>query len=666
MLHPAAAARSFSLQFKNGDCDLLIRSFTGEEAVSRLFRFQLLAQSRIFIPASSLLGQDVAFTIELRNCPRRFLAKISSVDELGVDEHGRHLYGIELVPRIWAMTRTVRARIFEDLDALDIVKAAFSETEASVLIDRRPDSQRARPYCVQYFESDFDFAARLLEEEGYIYLHGADGVTPTVSIRHFPSTFETLGPLPFDGASAGPEERVITWKKARVLTATAVTARDHLFQASAPLLEGNAGLDALGGETPGWEPLDAGWSAPIERYPGEWAHLFEEVAHNGGVTPLNGYVDLGAKRAWRDLQQAAGWTSAAEGTSNCHRLAPGYLFELAGHPAWPGKHFIVSVRHKGTQAADHSLGRVHHFSYENEFAAVPYAGTMMYLPPRVTRKPVIHGCQTARVVGPDGVDEIWTDKYGRVQVEFWWDGEGKHSCWVRVATPWAGSHWGIQHVPRIGQEVVVAFLDGDPDRPLIVGSVYNPAHMPPFELTQNKTRSGIRTHSTPQAEAGESNEISFEDARGREEIYIHAQKDRTAVVEDTSRELVGNDRYDMVENDFHAATAGEKREAIGGKSHLTVGGDSMNAFLNNLGIGAGEIHLKAGKIVIEADTISIRTTDKDREFIQIERGGGITIESKGQQVWMNCGGAGSPEEGCFKEPEQPENPFAPKPPDPAA
>lgn len=643
----------------------MIRSFTGEEAVSRLFQFHLLAQSRTFVPASSLLGQDVIFTIELRNCPRRFLAQISSVDELGVDEHGRHLYGIELVPRVWAMTRTVRARIFEDLDALDIVKAVFSETRATVLIDRRPDSEHTRPYCVQYFESDFDFAARLLEEESYIYLYEGDGTTPTFSIRHFPSTFESLGPLPFDGDSQGPEERVSTWKKTRVLTATQVTTRDHLFQASAPQLVGLARLDSLGPETPGWEPLEAPWSAPIERYPGEWAHLFDEVARNGGVTPLAGYVNLGARRAWRDLQQAAGWTSAAEGTSNCHRLAPGYLFELAGHPAWSGRHFIVSVRHQGSQAADHSLGHDHTFSYENQFTAVPYAGTMMYLPPRVTRKPVIHGCQTARVVGPDGVDEIWTDKYGRVQVEFWWDGEGKHSCWVRVATPWAGSRWGIQHVPRIGQEVVVTFLDGDPDRPLIVASVYNPTHMPPFELPQGKTRSGIRTHSTPQGEAGESNEISFEDARGNEEIYIHAQKDRTAVVEDTSRELVGNRRYDAVGEDFHAITAGDKREAVGGNSSLTVEGDSMNAFLNKLGVGATEMHFKAGKIVIEADVISIRTTDKGREFIQIENGGGITIDSKGQQVWLNCGGAGSPEDGCFKPPEQPENPFAPKPPDAA-
>ena len=174
----------------------------------------------------------------------------------------------------------------------------------------------------------------------------------------------------------------------------------------------------------------------------------------------------------------------------------------------------------------------------------------MYLPPRSTRKPLIHGCQTAKVVGGTAADEIWTDKYGRVQVQFWWDRDSTRSCWIRVATSWAGSGWGIQHIPRVGQEVVVTFLDGDPDRPLIVGSVYNPLHMPPFSLPGNKTQSGIRTHSTPDGGAGESNEICFEDAKGDEEIYIHAQKDRDGKSSRTSSAR-GNwfehDRFDVVE-----------------------------------------------------------------------------------------------------------------------
>jgi type VI secretion system secreted protein VgrG len=633
-----AVARPFRLQTKSGIHDLWIRSFSGEEAVSKLFRFRLLAHADSHIPLAELLGQDVAFVIELRNQERRFLAKIAFVEELGLEEHHRVLYGLELVPRLWATTQTIRARVFEDKDPLDIVKEVLSESGSLVSIDRRPDSDHARPYCVQYFESDFDFAVRLLEEEGYIYLCGSHEGNPALFVKHFPSPFPSLGPLPFHEGPGGPGERIASWKKTRVLTATAVNARDHLFHAMSPVLEGTASVPGLEAAMPGWEPLDAPWSAPIDRYPGEWAHLFD-----GGDQPREGYNDFGAKRAWRDLRQVAGSASAGEGAGNCHRLAPGHVFELEGRPASRGEYFVVSVRHRGSQALDHSTGGNQEFDYENQFTAVPYASTTMYLPPRATRKPAIHGCQTAQVVGAPGAGEIWTDKFGRVQVRFWWDKEGANSCWIRVATPWAGSNWGVQHIPRVGQEVVVAFLDGDPDRPLIVGSVCNPSQMPPFELPRNRTQSGIRTNSTPGGERAKANEIRFEDKHGGEKVYIRAQKDR----------------YDVVERDCHVTTKRDKREVVGGDSDATVGGDCMTVVGGKLGIGADEIHLQARKIVIEADAISIRTTNPHGEFIRIDKSGGITIESKGERVWINCGGADTPEEGCLAEPAQPEDPFAP-------
>jgi phage baseplate assembly protein gpV len=276
---------------------------------------------------------------------------------------------------------------------------------------------------------------------------------------------------------------------------------------------------------------------------------------------------------------------------------------------------------------------------------------------------LIHGCQTAKVVGSTENQEIWTDKYGRVQVQFWWDRESSRSCWIRVATPWAGSGWGFQFVPRVGQEVVVAFLDGDPDRPLIVGSVYNPMHMPPFELPDSQTQSGIRTHTTPQGGALQCNEISFEDAKDSEYIYVHAQKDREAVVENDSAEFVRNSRFDVVHGDFHATTGGKKRELIVGRSSLKVSGDCMNDITGKLGISASEIHLKAGKIVIEADAISIRASGDNSEFIHIGKGDGITIDSKGSRVWLNCGGAGTPDEGCFAftQDDAPANPYDPPP-----
>ncbi len=666
-----AVARPFRLETSIQHHHLHIRSFTGEEAVSRLFRFRLLVNVDPFIPTADLLGQNVKFIMELGPASvREFLATVVSVDELGPDERTGTLYSIELAPRIWKLTQTIRARVFENLKPLAIIEKVLAQSgiRHTAITD---GTDRERPYCVQYFESDFDFIARLLEEEGYIYEHGNDTGEPVLAIKRVPSSVTKLGEIPFHEVTGGPDERISAWKKTRILSATSVTAQDHFFEAgNDAVLKGTSSVPASNPAIPGWESLAAGWSANVDRYPGQWAHLFEEVSMSGSATPPAGYPDFGDKRTWHDLRQISGWTSAAEGASNCNRLAPGAVFQLTKRPGSAGEHFVVSVRHKGSQAHDYSSTGGSGFGYENEFTAVPYAETMMYLPPRATRKPLIHGCQTAKVVGSKAADEIWTDKYGRVQVQFWWDRGNTRSCWVRVASPWAGSNWGIQHIPRVGQEVVVTFLDGDPDRPLIVGSVYNPLQMPPFALPANQTQSGIRTQTVP-ASAGGSNEIRFEDAGGKEEIYIHAEKNRTEVVENDavrtvgndSSDLVSNDRYDVVEGNFHATT-GRKFELVTGKSDLTVRDDCMQEYYSKLGINAAEIHLKAAKIVIEGMQISIRTPTDGCEFIHIEQGSGITIDSKGDHVWVNCGGAGSPEKGCFTEPVEPTDPFAPPPDDP--
>ena len=221
-----------------------MRSFTGEEAVSKLFRFRLLVHSDVHIPTAQLLGQNVTFVIELRSPleVRTFLGMIASVDELGVDEHDRVLYALELVPRLWAMTQTVRSRVFENLDPLSIIDQVFAGSGIRISAQNTAGGpeDRVRPYCVQYFESDFDFVVRLLEEEGYIYQYEAEWDEPIFAIRYFPSWFPRLGPIPFHEVTGGPEERIASWKKTRVLTATAVSARDHFFEAASPVLEGAA------------------------------------------------------------------------------------------------------------------------------------------------------------------------------------------------------------------------------------------------------------------------------------------------------------------------------------------------------------------------------------------------------------------------------------------
>ncbi len=654
----------YELQTALTGYDLKVLSFAGEEAISRLFQFRLRVSVEPRLTIAQLLGQNVTFQMNLRpGTQRRFLAKIRSVEDLGTDEHNRALYNLDLVPRFWNLTQTVRARIFADKSPTEIIGQVFAGTGIKIITHTRA-GEKVRPYCVQYFESDFDFVARLLEEEGYIYRCGIDADQPAFFIDCLPASFPTIGPIPFHEVTGSTEDRIGSWQKTRILAATQRSGRDHFFESNSPLLQGVADVPQTSPAIPGWESLNTAWSAPVQQYPGNWAHLFEEVSRSGATSTPTGYTDFGNNRMWYALQQSVGFASACEGESNCPQIASGSIFTLTNHTVSSGDYLVVSVRHKGTQPFEHSsTSQEDAFTYENQFVTVPHGETMMYLPPRVTRKPVINGCQTAIVVtspSEHGWEPISTDRYGRVQVKFWWDASDTPSCWIRVAAPWAGDSYGWQHVPRHNQEVVVTFEDGDPDRPLIVGSVYNAMRTHPFPL---QWQSGIRSR-TMGADGVPGNELRFCDRPGQEEIYIHAEKDRNEVVDNDatrkvgndSADLVSNDSYEAVGNDVHITTANEKREVIGAKSSLTVGDDCMNAFAKKLGIAATEIHLKASKIVLEADSITIRTTDKGREFIELVKGGGIIIEGKGAHVSINCDG-GSPEDGCFTMPSQPVNPF---------
>ncbi len=318
----------------------------------------------------------------------------------------------------------------------------------------------------------------------------------------------------------------------------------------------------------------------------------------------------------------------------------------------------------------------------------------------MTPVPVVRGSQTATVVGPPG-EEIFTDKYGRVKVQFHWDREGQNdadsACWIRVATPWAGKRWGAIHIPRIGQEVVVDFLEGHPDQPIIVGSVYNADQMPPYVLPDWKTKSGIRSHTTMNGGRGNCNEVRFEDKSGSEQLFLRAEKDMDTWVQNDSRERIGNDRHEIVERDMkrqvkrhrHSIVEENEKEKVGGDAHLTVGGDqkievsgtrhikaqesrekagtdiSVEAGMNHqtkagmkFAVDAGqEIHLKGGmKVVIEG---GLQVTLKGPGgFVDIGPAG-VTIQ--GTLVNINSGGAAGAGSGA--NPASPSSPSEPEEPD---
>jgi type VI secretion system secreted protein VgrG len=243
--------------------------------------------------------------------------------------------------------------------------------------------------------------------------------------------------------------------------------------------------------------------------------------------------------------------------------------------------------------------------YENAFTCVPAA--VAYHPPRTTPRPQVRGCQTAVVVGPSG-EEIFVDKYGRVKVQFHWDREGKNdansSTWIRVATSWAGQQWGAIHIPRVGQEVVVDFLEGDPDRPIIVGSVYNADMMPPYALPANKTQSGIKSRSTTKGTAANFNEIRFEDKKGNEQLYIHAEKNQDIEVENDETHTVGHDqtvsighdRTEDVGNDETITITGNRTESVGKNETIDVGGNRTESVAKDETIDiTGQRTLTVGK-----------------------------------------------------------------------
>jgi type VI secretion system secreted protein VgrG len=297
--------------------------------------------------------------------------------------------------------------------------------------------------------------------------------------------------------------------------------------------------------------------------------------------------------------------------------------------------------------------------YNNTFTCIP--DKSLFRPERVTPRPVMQGPQTAVVVGPSG-EEIYVDKYGRVKLQFFWDREGKKdensSCWTRVAETWAGKNWGVIFNPRVGQEVVVDFLDGDPDRPLVTGRVYNADQMPPYELAMNQTRSTVKSRSVGGG-ADNFNELRFEDKKGSEQVFLHAEKDMDLRVKNDAREFVGKDRHlvvtgnrvESVEKDLHLHVNGEVRAKVSNDLSLSVGGKRQDKVGGNYALdGVKEIHLKAGtSLVLEAG--GEITLKSGSNFIHI---GKMGIAINGEKVMINSGGdAGS---GSGSSPEAPKKP----------
>jgi type VI secretion system secreted protein VgrG len=601
---------------------LMFESLSGHEQLSQLFEFRLamLSPSQD-ITAEQLLGRSVTVEVETQGLGRRYLNGDVTRFALIAREGRYWRYEAILRPWMWYMTRTSNCRIFQNKTALDIILEVlfypYGNASSWSLLNRTTDTYRKWDYCVQYQETDFNFVSRLMEHEGiYYYFEHAMG-KHTLILADSAGAHQVLpghAQIPYiapDPAVIADEEHIESWVVSKQVDTGGYITDDYDFTKPRAKLEQRR-MHALGHPNDNYKFYD---------YP-------------GGYTQPTPDGERYAKVRLEELQAPH---EILHGRTNVRAMAPGYHFNLYRCP-------------RGDQNRDYLVLSVDYYWKETPYTTHDEEGTLadmaincqpyadQHRPPRVTPKPLTNGPQTAVVVGPAG-EEIYTDGYGRVKVQFRWDREGKHdensSCWIRVSYPWAGSNYGGIHIPRIGQEVIVDFIGGDPDYPIITGRVYNADEMPPWKLPDHKTQSGILTRSTPKGAPSHANMLRFEDRKGAEEVRIHAQRNLATSVEADELRTVGHDRAVQIGRDDAAK--------VGRDSALEVGRDQTINVGKNLSLTVGDYRSEdVGKsyklnvsedLVVEANTIVLKASGG---WIGISPEG-ITIE--GNMVFINCGAA---------------------------
>ena len=542
------ATRQIAIDTPLGEDALLLRSFQGQEALSRLFTFHLdLVSEDASIKYEDIVGQAVTVRLSLADSSQRYWNGYVSRFVQADRDSKVAVYHATMVPWLWFLDQTTDCRIFQGKTAPDIIKQIFKEYGYNDFALRLYGDFVKRDYCVQYRESDFNFVSRLMEEEGICYFFEHENGKHTLILANDPSSHKACPNQPtarYEGSAGGwqDDDVILHWHQEQELRPGVYTVTDYNFETPATSL-----LSSVNG-TGKWEVYD---------FPGEYAKRAD-----------------GDRLAKVRLQEQQMPQSVARGTSDCRAFGVGYKFKLTDHyrDDLNQEYVLTSLHHSGR----HNLGYGSSASesaepvYENSFECVP--ATTPIRPPRRTPVPVVQGCQTALVVGPAG-EEIFTDKYGRVKVQFHWDREGKKneasSCWVRVSYPWAGKSWGGIHVPRIGQEVIVDFIEGDPDRPIITGRTYNAGQMPPWDLPGKMMVSGYKSNSTKGG--GGYNELSFDDTKGSELIQVHGQFDMDTKIEHDERRHVLNNRTKSVDVDESSTIGNNRTEKVGNNEQITIG-----------------------------------------------------------------------------------------------
>jgi type VI secretion system secreted protein VgrG len=637
------AERPLQLTTPLGPDKLFLRGFTGREGISELFRFDLdlIADSKTEISFDAVLGKHFTIRLRLAQGERQFdgICMRFAQGERDPRNTAFTAYRAEIVPQFWLLTRKAQSRIFQHMTVPDILKKVLTGLDVDYQIK---GTFEPRNFCVQYRESDFNFASRLMEEEGIFYFFKHSDGSHKMVVANTPDAHADVpgkSTITYERLPGGfrDDDRIADWEKVQELRSGKYTLWDHCFELPHKHLDADKTILPAVQAGKVSHKLTAGDNAKLELYdwPGEYAQRFDGVDKGGGDRPSD------VQKIFQDnkrtveirMQQEALSALLIRGGSNCRQLTSGHKFTLEKHFNGDGQYVLTSVRHTASGAGDYRGGETGAFHYENRFECIPVA--LPFRPLQVTPKPVVQGSQTAVVVGPAG-EEIFTDKYSRVKVQFHWDREGKHdsdsSCWIRVSTHWAGKQWGIIHIPRIGQEVVVDFLEGDPDQPIIVGSVYNADMMPPYALPANKTESGVKSRSSLGGSPSNFNEVRFEDKKGSELLTIHAERNQSISVEADESHTVGHDRTKTIDHDETTHVKHDRTETVDNNETITILGNRTEMVAKDETITIG-MNRTESVAVNESVTIGVARTETVGAAETITVGGARAVTVGGVQTY---------------------------------
>ncbi len=549
----------FTFTVKDVTAKFEVMNVRGVERMSEPYEFELeVLSSDTSLP--DYIGREAYYRLEIGSAITFRHGLLNQITVTNVDDSNVR-YLVSLVPSITRLELKSDCRIFQDVTIEDVLGSVFEEHGIEAYELNLGNTHSPKSYLVQYRETDLDFLHRIMEEEGLFYYFEHDHSGHTLVITDDAAAYKTLSggsqSLHY-GASAGTAERVKEFSLSQLAATNAVRLRDFNY------------------ELPGAN-LDVSRQVP------RTTSLHELYDYPGGYKMRS---DGQRQARWRfDAERLH--ARSADAVTNSSRLAPGFTFKLSGHPYRPANKSYVAteVIHHGEQ--DSASGRL--LRYENNVVCLsektPYRLTDRY--PSLT----MQGPQTATVVGPSG-EETHVDELGRVKVQFHWDREGEFdehsSAWIRVAQSSAGNSWGHFVIPRVGSEVLVDFVNGDPHRPVIIGSLYNGSNHVPYPLPENKNITALKTKSTPSGRG--FNELIFDDTAGSERVSLRAQKDLSLLVQNDHHENIASNFNVNISNDATIAIGNDRTESVGSNRSLTIGGSKTEQVSKSYSLDIGDDH----------------------------------------------------------------------------